>query len=655
MAKLTRPSLSMLPLSDLKRYIEDIILPTATLGKIGNMEAEDIAANARNSEEDIYEEMDEETKKMHTVNNALRLNGKKAEEYAEIKDISKIHESMRGLTDIRDELYQLKASMVKSNITEDTTGYMGFFDAFNMNTIKYENWEIQATREDQEIMINTDDKEKLEPYINKYIAFHVEGVDPEITELRNIILARQEEPRYSLDLKNKKVHESFASSIIKPYAGRYHRGRYSFSSGGESFASSSRISEGYLSTENALVINNNMKGAGQKLKIIKESEGLLDYIGIRVHSESHTITDKLNCFILKEQDVEEGMDIEEIKSAAKAVSVSLKNTSNQIGAGKNNIFWFDSFMDKETDRPYIITEGSYYFFVILSDIVSSETEIILSAGEQSENYQISSNGTIRKENSPKIFFQTYTRPKVSDVERYYKTGLYTTVYKLPKSRKSNKVRITLRPDRGVYFIVDTASPETTSEKIRIVHQNGFKSPSFEGSHYLASYAGKEIIINESIRTLKADGELSSPIDIDQFEESIVMFKNYEVLILPFKQSGGERIYKETPIKATMEEFILDSNTSRNPGRIIFEADMGEELYDGAIIQIVYNRLDSDITTIAEIQDINAVFSIEDREMLNITPDIWEDDEDPEEDNNEEEDDGEGEEDNNEEEEGDGDE
>lgn len=140
----TRPSLSFLPMEDIaaelrsekqnRRFMTKDDKAT-DVQNVGGIKAERIAISA-------------EGHPRNTVENALKLNGLDAEEYVTQEDGAKFMKVSTDLSEtysseirnLRDELYQLQAELIKKGFIDNTIKYEGFVEGFKRNHILYENY-----------------------------------------------------------------------------------------------------------------------------------------------------------------------------------------------------------------------------------------------------------------------------------------------------------------------------------------------------------------------------------------------------------------------------------------------------------------------------------------------------------------------------------
>lgn len=143
MYKLTKPSIAMLPMDDIKKELEyhpDDNQDGFTR-KDDNANDTDNVAGVDSDQIAVSFGPDQEGNPRSTVRNAMFLDEKNADYFARQDDLAVIEEQ-RGVTldelaSLRDELYQLKSAVVKTGAVQDYSCEMGFTDSFSNRDIKY--------------------------------------------------------------------------------------------------------------------------------------------------------------------------------------------------------------------------------------------------------------------------------------------------------------------------------------------------------------------------------------------------------------------------------------------------------------------------------------------------------------------------------------
>ena len=144
MAKRIYPSISMLPMNDIAKYLNLVhgfrkkgeIAPDTE--KVAGQNSSVVAIAATDDEGSLVEDRE-------TVKNALNLGGKSADQYLTLDKSDTLltdtyavgHMSSEEIKNLRDEFYQLKGELAKNGYIKNSNSYHGFQEAFRNGETKY--------------------------------------------------------------------------------------------------------------------------------------------------------------------------------------------------------------------------------------------------------------------------------------------------------------------------------------------------------------------------------------------------------------------------------------------------------------------------------------------------------------------------------------
>lgn len=298
--EITRPSVNLLPMGDIEdrlsevfhRRDEDEAIEGIVASFLDIEEFSDIAVSSPGEDR-------------QTVENALKLGGKPAEEYIDAETgLLQNRDSHQEIRALRDELYQIKNELVKKGFLEHTRTTNGFYDPFREDNIIYDQRSAGTLTEN----ISPDD-----PYIhaegvdnlreNSYIAL----IDDENTIVREVDEAETDgfRPKRTIGTEMKKE-----DTKLKRNSGRYYLGTYSFmSEGGE--APSSQIQFSTLddeSNKSYVTLRGDTKGYAYTFTISDSLVGE-DYKGyiakFKARVRSVGFPGKLTCYIIDLNDMDQ--------------------------------------------------------------------------------------------------------------------------------------------------------------------------------------------------------------------------------------------------------------------------------------------------------------------------------------------------------------
>ena len=536
MAYTIKPSIGMLPIEDIdkamkeKGFIKDLTnehiknitkkIDSTTKETIldGIDDPSRIAICAIQSNEIIDRE---------TIKNSLYLGGKKATDYLTKTDKSLLENVMSKISEqyskevqlLRDELYNLKAELVKTGNINDTLVADGFIDGFKNSNKKYSTEQTEIYLLDNAIInqktniLNNNDWVVVEK--NK------------LTRDSNIISKVIQKSGNKIKIESGVTELSEENTLLHKSLGEYNKGTFSFS---KITYNSPDTKERYTmlnddSNLSKCIINKNNTGFATIIKIPSKCAGFLTKF--TVSGKAYGNPGTLKCYVV------DG-DVNYIKSIAKTNGLSRIEDDNSLVAisgsmttikSENEIIFDFTKTEYDNNGMYPIINDKEYCFIIEADNVDTNDYWEIDFGKkknlnedlQTNNYSFDfynkdlayfTNCFVEKQNIDMLYCITTKSIKEED-EIPYSVGLYSTStpIKLSNPITATRARLTLEVNKEGIFI--TKNTGLIKKDI-----NSIEFSNIDGTYPTQTLfnGGDKVIIGDTIANVKTSTSNSIAID-----------------------------------------------------------------------------------------------------------------------------------------------
>lgn len=483
---LTKISTSLLPIEDLKEilyYTYDFITKEDNATDTNNVAG--IPANR------IAEAVSEEDRK--TVLNALRLNGKPADEYLTKEDGGQITENYNKIRNVysneirnlRDELYQLKNELIKKGIVTNYNSYSGFHDAFRSTDPVYMKDPLTTILEDsmERDEVNIPDYIFEELDVDDYIVLHFKDIDryhvARITRLMPNGETVKFTPASPYEIKAE-------TTDLYKSLGMYHNGSFAFIRPAKEMPTT----KSYYSTLNDDTARHRKNiiapntGFGYTFRIPDsmfavdgepKREGYL--VKIKIKAARFGNPGSLIAYVIDEEDIpkfknpqqaeEDGILIAKSQPATiendqverlvefsfyDGVSYPVLSNGNEIDKRKRFCLIIEATGQVDNENYYRIMflqhrnkETGELGDLQLNNILYEYAALEHNSGEEALI-------TSAEINNSDLFYSIETKGIVKDANIPFREGVYTTKIKLQDPIEISRARLTLRVNREGYFI-----------------------------------------------------------------------------------------------------------------------------------------------------------------------------------------------------------
>lgn len=556
-----------------------------------------------------------------TIRNALNLNGKSASEYLVIEDkeflssvideISKVHSNEVQL--LRDEMYHLKAELVRTGHIEDTGVANGYIDGFKKGNIKYD------TKTTEVEGITDQGVTQFEKIFKKndWLVVRKNRSDIHSNEVANVVSESGNDIKLNIGTGNIVPEQTMLMKTL----GEYNRGSFSFS---EVSYGTPGAKENYTmlnddSNVSKLTIETSNTGYAAVLKIPKRCAGFLTKFtvnGVPVGNPG-----PLSCQVIK-GDYEYISRLSKSPDAiaqakADGTYVAKSNTINANEVSNEEIIFDFTRLDFNPDDSlstlYPEIEGEYHCFIIEADNVTTHDFWRIEFGhKKNANYDLQTNNTtyrfynkgllstsnnaLEEIEDIDMLYVVNTRPKEDEDEVPYSTGLYTTLnpIKMSKPITASRARLTLEVNKEGNFVVSShgvINAETDTIEFRKADGTYAEQTVIGG--------GDNLIIGSSIVKAKSSGPNFVTIDRTTYVEPMMPIYRcgYKAQLktclieedgdskLPVIKVGSERVY---PLELVA---VIPSGRSAQAcvsDRLIFEVDF-EDVKDKSGDVVYFNN------------------------------------------------------------------
>lgn len=627
MSKLTKPSVSMLPVDDLIKTLArdggiDTELFAGFLEKTGTAantalvgHASGAAVHANNTA--VVYNVSAGPHSRDTVRNAMYLDDLPASAYVNQETISGMGKAqevgIKEILDLRDELYQIKNDLVKTGISTDTAHYMGFSDSFRPNAVKY-----RAGVSSSVVAITQNSftaEHATEFQVGDYIALvkensvetpvivQVTGVNtPEVSFVTNVTPTKNEQ------------------DIVNAYhtLGEYFNGTFSFS----------QIEENPLGLENNIEVVDGRNGTiwhnlsapatgigytfGVNDHLASDKGGALTRVRIRAHKHGGESTGALRCSIISL----DGNNILAFKDDNSPTSNAMINGDSvvgcvEIGTG-TGIYEFNF---AHNSNQTILEDGKEYA-VVISTVGSEHSSVnrwsVLFVNNDMQPNNIIytlSNGTMALSGltqTNELYHVIYARKILHANVMPNQMGLYSASFDLPQGKKTDFARINLRVSREGLFRAVTSGALNAGSAITFTSESAdYPSNVLTDA---ASIADDPFVIGQYPRDISGTSGNSITLKdkglyIDPDKITPVYRVGHKINLRPYHKNEltGVVTYGPGIIKPVLTAVMPDENKRNrlSSDRLLFEAPVSaitvgleEKAANGFDLQIVWHRATS---------------------------------------------------------------
>lgn len=631
--EITKVGLSTLDRKSLVNYLNDDKIVSKDTKLVDGIPSGDIAVSA-----DGYDR--------ETIKNALNLGGIDSSNfllkgdveslYRFAKEVSSIH--MKEIRDIKDELYQTKAELNRRGYVKDLNLYHGINDTFNKEKIKYDDnsYDITNTIEDNTFSLQLEEGMSKDFYVGEQIAVVTEtkkdtekgSANVELNDSRSSNAAADissviytiesintdeiitKEPLMNIDSNNSKIFKT---------SGEYANGSFIYGKKTKNVSTGKERKTTFLDDINIRKrsIYKNGDGFAVRFKIDKILNGALKDFSIKAEEIGNA--GSLECFIIKESDMNKFNNIEEVVNKNNSIIIARSTSYKPESKGLVKF----SFMDSKGRYPILnVNDRERHCAIIVlnsenetdnSSIGRWEVAFSLSSPEGSDLYL--HNNTYRFKNrrshdlSP-LENGIYVDPELKDYELNYiltsietqeegyepfTEGIYTKKFKLHDSSQATNVRVSMRGNKESEFISESnvIIEKNTSVPIIVKKKNteAFGDTN-SGNLDFKIDLGDVIIIGDNPfivkDTLKSNGQIKvMPINLStefvEIKKGDSVFRvDHRVFVRGcsyksitddngiVKKVIDKEVILELPLAGSISDKFYNSKSSNN--RIIFERD-----------------------------------------------------------------------------------
>jgi hypothetical protein len=500
-----KPSIGMIPISDLDKVmraqgfmkelqnsdiekITSITIDELTTPGITNPSLIAVCAGAKNPNSTIDRE---------TIKNALNLNGIPADEYLNNTDKLELNASINQFNTsksdevklLRDELYNLKAELVRSGHLEDTIVGDGYIDGFKNSNIKYNEdyTDLTAINGSKVTQAHHIFSEK-DWLISSTVSTDSSGSQEILNNLAVVSSAFGDD----LVLETIVPELNASTSTLRKTLGSYVKSSYSFSKIDEESPS---ITEKYiiLNDDTNVVTKNINKGSYGFATTIKIPQKCINYkptgylVRFSVDGEMYGNPGALTCYVFKD----DGTDFTQLKYVdIKATALATSTPVTSLNSDKELVFNFLNTTNAISESYPEITSDSYCF-VIMADTASESDYWKIKFGQKAfassdGSFDLETNNKtfyytdnvlgsfVKTENDTDLLYTVATKEKEINVETPYTVGLYTTFQpiRLSSPIKASRARLTLEVNKEGNLITNTTGTVTARQTfINLLNSN----------------------------------------------------------------------------------------------------------------------------------------------------------------------------------------
>lgn len=633
MAYTIKPSIGMLPINDIdkamlaKGFLKDVTKDKfAELTKIpaqgttvetpGITEPGMLALCAGKKNENG-------TVDRNTVKNALNLGGKAATEYLSGDDKKVINNSIEAIISshaneiqlLRDELYHLKAGLVKTGHAEDTFVADGYIDGFKKANVKYKDKTIGVTNITGNDITQDEAtfKEKDWLIVRKNTANEKENNLAKVTKVTDA--------KVQIDIGPNGI--STANSKLLTSLGEYNKGTFSFSKVALNTPGSK---ENYtMLNDDSKIVKHTMKesnkGYATIIKIPKRCEGFLT--AFVANGRSYGNPGPVKCYVIKG-------NAEYIKTLAKVDAITkakadgtLKATSapvrvysqsEEITFDFTNLS-YDPANSNSTLYPEIT--GEEYCFVIEAENVTAQDYWEIEFGHKKNttedlqtnnlSFKFNNKGAVTttedsfvEMTNTDMLYMVKTKVKEAESEIPYSVGLYTVSQPIRLSQPitAARARLTLEVNKEGPFV-------TKAETTVTANNTPIEFYKYDGTtaEQTVIKAGDNLIVDDKIVKVQTSAVDRVTVNKNMFvEKNVPIYRcGYEAQLKTYlmkenaqgvleKDPASEKLYPLNLVAVIPNGRATSSTIS---DRLIFEVNYAD-IFDTQKKPVYFNRAELQI-------------------------------------------------------------
>ena len=580
-----------------------------------------------------------------TVKNAMSLNGHTADEFITSDVGEKFTEDReniknyynRELTELRDEMYQMRIELEKNGVLKSYSPYAGFYDSFRSGDIKYLNGICDKTIQDnplgnqQSIMVSDTFFDKIEPGDHLYI------VDPSVSRSAFVRVYEKGADHRTLTLERGLGFTPKKDALIYRSYGTMDAGEFKFGTIEDKSVDKSSAMYFGLSDDTAnymYTLDTPFKGLAYTFRIPqKMQKSYLSKIDIDVQATGSP--GSLICYLIEEKNIDAWNATKKSIKAGTAAAEEIdkfiiaKSAPLKISAGGNHIESFD-FKNSDISSKngnYGLNSPDNYPFLSASDeegykirycaiiepqngfdsqnfvnieLVRSASGNDLQSNDKLYLYVKDADTEIVVDSSisgSDLYYGVTVYPGVEKKFLAHNEGCYTANFSQPSDLISTRARLTMRVKReGMYCLKDaTVGGLIPDSTVSVDLEKG-------AGNYAVNLAGainKDIVIGKNIcRVVNVHGELVTLKDgfyIDDAKAPVYPV-GYQVTLKAYYDewdAENHTIVRRYGKKYDMPLVAVMPDKYRREGlsdRLIFETDFRDD--NGKVIP--YNNFEIEI-------------------------------------------------------------
>lgn len=559
MTNMVKSTLSMLPMDDIVAELRSDKPNRKFMSKYDK--AVDVEFVAGISAENIAQAVS--STRRDTVNNALNLNGRPADEYLNKEEGEKILGISNKMTEIfsgetqnqRDESYQVMAELAKKGFINDVNRYEGFIDAFKRSNKKYISYVCGINKA---IVGNTNElfiaDLTKKSYFEKGKKFVIKRADLE----REIVVTStgvtgsgkvEFTPTVNIldSIETVELHksageyviDSFSFSEVKRNVTDPQKEKYHMQSD-DTRTALKTINESNTGYAVYFKVPNYAVGALTKFNVFAKAEGTPGALICHVLKKESVINPD-GSFECKFKNIEEAKEKEYLIATSQPIQAEVAKNEKEIS--------FDFF--NVTTNQYPVLESNQYLFIVecisateqdnwklrfsYYENGNSEVEDLQRYNKTYVYKRVTENGLTRDAMAIQnidgidrydMLFALCTRELIDEDEMGKQEGLYTAHIILPKPIDISKARLTTRINR-------------------------------EGCYYLESHNTNYTIFN-----LAKESSTSHPVNDVRFkEDDIIIIGNNKGIV---KRVSGNQVEVKEPVYLDKRLDVLYTRNEYNP-------------------------------------------------------------------------------------------
>lgn len=452
---------SMMPMDAIAQYMETVAKfgkktdSSADTKNVSGVKSSLIAKAATNQDGSLVRDRE-------TVKNALQLGGVPANQYVTTEGANALLADTHSVAvntgdeikNLRDELYQMKAELIKSGMLKTIDCYNGFIDGFKEGNEKYINKAITVVNTDISSVSNSFiSVEDTSDFIaGEYIVINTN--EPQIVRIQDIASSTR------LNLSSNVAGPiPTGTGIYKTY-GSYNNGAFVFGK---------KKDVSISSKERYIILNDDAQpllltkqytpnsGYAAQINIPSTAKGAIKKVGVQAKVTGYP--GGLKCYVIDPSnnatDITSLSTIEELRKDGKIVGESDLLYASQATGAFNELYF-------EFPKTVVLDKSKYVFlFVQINADNNNYWELKGLKGENgmdlqtnSKLYNFSEGAGFRTEDGD-LYLVVVTSEILLNKVEYAKQGLYSADFSLANTTKATRVRVELKINReGRFKVVD---------------------------------------------------------------------------------------------------------------------------------------------------------------------------------------------------------